>query len=290
MRILTTYLPATSGIARVAGFDVMKDSMDVRRNVGYLPESVPLYPEMRVEEYLDYRAKLKNVERKDRKKRIESCLDRCRIQGVRRMLLGALSKGYRQRLGLADAMIADPPILILDEATSGLDPVQRRDTLKLIKELGHDHTILLSSHMLGEVEKICDRIIMIRLGRIGLAKQMEELQVDTVIVIEVRGPAEQVANVLRTTEGVTKVSATTLSDGIIGFQVVTQGGRDLRETLSQRIARNGWPIRKLDLSRRNLEARFYEVLGEDDAAADPFSTSSSEQFSRDPPGSAGSTV
>src|SRR5215468_2984295 len=143
MRILTTYLPATSGVARVAGHDVMTGSMEVRRNIGYLPESVPLYPEMRVEEYLNYRAKLKGVDRKQRAQRIEYCLDRCRVREVRRRLVGTLSKGYRQRVGLADALVHDPPILIMDEPTVGLDPLQIRETLTLIRELGEKHTILL---------------------------------------------------------------------------------------------------------------------------------------------------
>src|ERR1700681_221511 len=148
MRILTSFLPATSGVAKVAGFDVMTESDDVRRNIGYLPESVPMYTEMRVEEYLDFRAKLQGVSRKDRPKRIDFCLDRCRIREVRRRLTGTLSKGYRQRVGLADAMIHDPPILILDEPTTGLDPQQIRETLALLKELGQNHTILLSTHIL----------------------------------------------------------------------------------------------------------------------------------------------
>src|SRR5260370_19284420 len=126
MRILTSSLPATSGAARVAGHDVMTASMEVRKNIGYLPESVPLYPEMRVEEYLSYRSKLKGVDRKRRQERIEYCLDRCRIREVRRRLIGTLSKGYRQRVGLADALVHDPPILILDEPTTDLDPMQIR--------------------------------------------------------------------------------------------------------------------------------------------------------------------
>src|SRR5262245_61333003 len=196
MRILTTYLPATSGIAKVAGFDVMNQSMEVRRNIGYLPESVPLYPEMRVEEYLDFRAKLKGMDRKARARRLEFCLDRCRIREVRRRLLGTLSKGYRQRVGLADSMIHDPPILILDDPTAGLDPLQIRDTLALIKELGQSHTILLSTHIMSEVEAVCNRVIIIYRGRIGLAKKMTELDSDAVIVVEARGPHEQVANAL----------------------------------------------------------------------------------------------
>src|SRR5262249_19138344 len=160
-----------------------------------------LYPEMRVEEYLAYRATLKGVERRQRQARIETCLDRCRIREVRRRLLGTLSKGYRQRVGLADSMIHDPPILILDEPTAGLDPVQIRETLALIKELSDQHTILLSTHILSEVEAICERVIIINAGRLGLEKRLAELETDAVIVLEVRGPAEAVTNVLRTTEG-----------------------------------------------------------------------------------------
>ncbi len=264
MRILTSYLPATSGIVRVAGYDVMTQSMDVRRHIGYLPESVPLYPEMRVEEYLSYRAKLKGVERKERQKRIDFCLDRCRMREVRRRLLGTLSKGYRQRVGLADAMIHDPPILILDEPTAGLDPVQIRETLALIKELGNEHTILLSTHILSEVEAICERVIIINVGRLGLAKKLQELETDAVIVLEVRGPAEAVTNVLRTTEGVTEVEPETLGNGLVGFEIRTQDGQDLRETLSQRVVKNGWTIRRLDLRRPKLEDRFLEVLREED--------------------------
>src|SRR5260370_96332 len=141
MRILTSYLPATSGIAKVAGHDVMLESTEVRRNIGYLPESVPLYPEMRVDEYLTFRAKLKGMVRNDRLKRVDYCLERCRLVTVRRRLIGTLSKGYRQRVGLADAMIHNPPILILDEPTTGLDPQQIRETLALLRELGQNHTI-----------------------------------------------------------------------------------------------------------------------------------------------------
>src|SRR5437868_5280474 len=227
IRILTSYLPATSGIARVAHHDVMKESMEVRRAMGYLPESVPLYPEMRVEEYLLLRAKLKGVDRKARPGRLDYCLDRCRIREVRRRLIGTLSKGYRQRVGLADAMIHDPPILILDEPTAGLDPLQIRETLSLIKELGDQHTILLSTHILSEVEAICERVIIINAGRLGLASRLKDLETDAVIVLEVRGPAEQTASVLRTTEGVESVSAQPLGEGLISYEVRTRDSRDL---------------------------------------------------------------
>src|SRR5438477_4361271 len=205
MRILTSYLPATSGIARVAGFDVMLESTQVRKNIGYLPESVPLYPEMRVDEYINFRAKLKGVERRQRTVRVEYCLDRCRLREVRRRLVGTLSKGYRQRVGLADAMVHDPAILILDEPTSGLDPVQIRETLSLIKELGESRTILLSTHILSEIEAVCGRIMIIHRGRLSSDKKMSDLAGIGPILVEVHGPADQVVNVLRTTDGVDQV-------------------------------------------------------------------------------------
>ncbi len=176
MRVLTTFMPARSGTASVAGFDVMYQSHEVRARLGYLPESVPLYPEMRVEEYLAYRAKLKNVDRTIRTKRIEYCLDRCRIREVRRRLLGTLSKGYRQRVGLADTLLADPPVLILDEPLSGLDPVQQEETLAAIRELGGQHTVLFSSHHLPDVEKICDRVIIINRGGIKFDGKLSDIR------------------------------------------------------------------------------------------------------------------
>src|SRR5882724_4506407 len=176
MRILTGYLPASSGIAKVAGFDVVEQSLEVRRRIGYLPESVPLYGEMRVEEYILFRAKLKGVAWKDRIKRVDYCLDRCRLKEVRRRLIQTLSKGYRQRVGLADAMVSDPPILILDEPTTGLDPLQIRETLALIKELGEERTVLLSTHILSEVEAVCERVIIIAAGRIGLSESLAVLE------------------------------------------------------------------------------------------------------------------
>jgi ABC-2 type transport system ATP-binding protein len=261
IRILTSWLPATSGIATVAGFDVMKQSMEVRQNIGYLPESVPLYPEMRVEEYLVYRAKLKGVPRQVRQKRIDYCLERCRVREVRRRLIGTLSKGYRQRVGLADALVHDPQILILDEPTVGLDPLQIRETLALIKELGEKHTILLSTHILGEVEATCRRVIIINSGRIGLDKKLSELTTDSsYIVVEVRGPSDQVLNVLRTTDGVSQVTPQGLTDGLAAFEVRTHRDQDLREAICQRLVKNGWTLRRLDLRRRKLEDHFAEVV------------------------------
>jgi ABC-2 type transport system ATP-binding protein len=259
MRILTTYLPASSGIARVAGFDVLTESGEVRRRIGYLPESIPLYPEMRVAEYLAYRAKLKGVGRKERPGRVAHCLERCRIREVGRRLMGTLSKGYRQRVGLADAMLADPPILILDEPTDGLDPGQKQEALAMLRELGQSHTIMLSSHLLTEVESIVQRVLILRRGHLGLARKLADLEADSSIVVEVRAPAEQAGNVLRNTEGVATVKQTGQSDGVVAFEVRTHRHQDLREAISQRLAQHGWPLRRLDLHRRSLQDRWNEI-------------------------------
>jgi ABC-2 type transport system ATP-binding protein len=266
MRILTTYLPASSGVARVAGFDVMTQSMDVRRRIGYLPESVPLYSEMRVNEYLEFRAKLKGVDRKQRPGRIAHCIDVCRIREVQRRLLGTLSKGYRQRVGLADAMLADPPVLILDEPTDGLDPGQKQDTLGLLRELGRSHTIMLSSHMLSEVETIVQRVIIMRRGYVGLARKLSELEVEPVIEVEVRGPIDQVLGALRGTDGVASASvAEKLGDGVVAYMVRTQQGKDLREPIAQRVGQGGWGLRRLDLRRRRLQDRWNEINNMDES-------------------------
>jgi ABC-2 type transport system ATP-binding protein len=265
IRILTSYLPATSGIARVAGYDVMTQSMDVRRNIGYLPESVPLYPEMRVEEYILFRAKLKGVPRKQRTARVDYCLDRCQLREVRSRLLGTLSKGYRQRVGLADAMINDPPILILDEPTAGMDPKQIRVTLSLIRELGEKHTVLFSHHILTEVEEVCERVIIINSGKVELVQYLHELESQAMILVDVRGPTDQVAGALRGLIGVTRVSPLATEDGVARFEVETHENSDLREKISETIAGKHWTLRRLERKRRRLEDAFFDVVRHDDA-------------------------
>jgi ABC-2 type transport system ATP-binding protein len=280
MRILTTYLPATSGVAKVGGFDVMNESLDVRKNIGYLPDTVPLYPEMRVEEYLNYRARLKAVDRKQRQKRIDHVLEHFRIREVRRRLIGTLSHGYRQRVGLADSLLHDPPILILDEPTGGLDPLQIRETLKTIRNLRGQHTILLSTHILSQVEDACDRVIIINRGRIGLDKKLTDLAAASpIILIDVRGPRDQVTNVLETTEGVEQVKAPMHSGDLTSFEITTRKDEDLREALSLRLAKNGWAIRRLDLRRPKLEDHFVDLVLHDHAEfkKTESSASSSEQ-------------
>ena len=257
MRILTGYLPASSGSARVAGYDVRSQSLDVRKNIGFLPESVPLYGEMRVEEYVLFRAKLKGVPRKDRAKRVDYCLERCRLKEVRRRLLGTLSKGYRQRVGLADAMVHDPALLILDEPTSGLDPGQIRETLSLIRELGEERTVLLSTHILMEVEAICERVILIAAGSLRLDQTLSDIEAESVTHVEVQAPAQAVADALRPIgpDVMTKVQ----DDGWVHAEVQSRGD-DRRSAIGQAIVSRGWPLRRLERKRRSLEEVYFDVL------------------------------
>jgi ABC-2 type transport system ATP-binding protein len=257
MRVLTTFLPASSGQASVVGYDVMYQADDVRRNLGYLPESVPLYPEMRVEEYLAYRAKIKGVDRNIRRGRIESSLERCRIREVRRRLLGTLSKGYRQRVGLADTLLADPPVLILDEPLSGLDPVQQEETLASIRDLGGQHTVLFSSHHLPDVEKVCDRVIIINRGRIKFDGKLTDIRSSLPIaVVEARGPQAAIQALITKIPGVTDVASITpdpADAGIVAFEVKAAPGQDVREAIGQTLFTAGHAIRRLELRREKLE-------------------------------------
>ncbi len=221
---------------------------------------------MRVQEYLDYRARIKGVERHRRPGRVAYVIDCCRLEGVRRALLGTLSKGFRQRVGLADALIADPPLLILDEPTDGLDPGQKQETLGMLRELGRNHTIMLSSHLLTEVETIAQRVIILRRGHLGLAKKLSEREADAVIVLEVRGPADQVLHALRGVDGVTEVTSRSLGDGLNAYDVRTRQSADLREPVFHALAANHWGVRRLDWRRRGLQDRWNEINNQDDAA------------------------
>ena len=257
MRVLTTFMPASSGTASVAGFDVMYQSDEVRRRLGYLPESVPLYSEMRVDEYLIYRAKLKGVERTARTRRLDYCLDRCRIKEVRRRLLGTLSKGYRQRVGLADTLLADPPVLILDEPLSGLDPVQQEETLASIRSLGGQHTVLFSSHHLPDVEKVCDRVIIINRGTIKFDGRLSDIRAKVpVILLEAKGTTEALEKVLKKLPHVVSVTpavAEPADAGIAAVEVKAEPGQDLREAAASALFAAGHPVRRIELKREKLE-------------------------------------
>jgi len=270
MRILTGFIPASSGRAEVAGLDVFEDSLEVRRHIGYMPENNPLYVDMRVSEYLKFRAKLKDVPRADRKDRIQEVLQMCGLTDVRNRVIGHLSKGYRQRVGMADALLAEPDLLVLDEPTIGLDPVQIRQVRQLIKDLGKRHTILLSSHILPEVEMTCNRVIIIHRGRI-LASDTPDNLVKTLhagglVRVEVRAPGAEVQVKLRSVDGVESVEVEAGNDGFVRVTIQPKAGADPREAIFKVVAANGWTLRELSRTRTTLEDIFVQITSEEDEA------------------------
>jgi ABC-2 type transport system ATP-binding protein len=270
MRILTGFIPASSGRVEVAGLDVFENSLEVRERVGYMPENNPLYTDMRVSEYLKFRSKLKGLPRGERKERIPEVLEMCGLTDVSHRIIGHLSKGYRQRVGLADALLAEPDLLILDEPTIGLDPVQIRQVRQLIKGLGKRHTILLSTHILPEVEMTCNRVIIIHHGRILASDTpdnlMKTLHAGGLIQVEVRGPGSEVQAKLRMIEGVESISAKLLEDGCVRVALTPKPGVDPREKIYQAVATNGWALRELTRTRTTLEDIFVQITHEEDEA------------------------
>jgi len=267
MKIITCFLPPSGGTATIAGHDIIEEPLAVRRHIGYMPENVPLYKEMRVMEYLRFRAKLKDVRRAERKARVEEVIERCWLNDVARQTVGTLSKGYRQRVGLADALIGDPDLLVLDEPTIGLDPNQVRQVRSLIHDLGSDRTVLLSTHILPEVEMVCDRVIIINNGRIAAQDSVESLRRGAAekveYYLEARAPADDLQRLLAATEGIEEVHAYPLhvrEDGVAAFTFVA-GDTAAPEALASRISRGGWGLRELRRNQRTLEDVFVEIVG-----------------------------
>ncbi len=269
LRILTCYQPATSGSASVAGFDVFTQSLEVRRRIGYLPEGNPLYPEMRVREYLNFRGKLRGMGRDERAAAIRNVADRCWLGDFINRPIGQLSKGMRQRVGLADALLHDPQVVVLDEPTIGLDPNQIRETRKLITELARRHTIILSSHILPEVEAVCQRMIIIAGGRIrasgSIAQVRDRITGASRLLAEIKGSRSEVENAVRQIPGVKGVEAAS-SEGWCRLRVVSAEGQDVREQIAAAAARNGWPLRELRLEVGSLEEFFTQITAEAAAA------------------------
>ncbi len=265
IRILTCFMPASAGEAQIAGFDVFTESLEVRQRVGYLPESVPMYNEMRAREYLDFRGRLRGLERSKLRNRIGYVTERCWLEDVIDRPIGQLSKGYRQRLGLADALLHDPDVLILDEPTVGLDPTQIRATRQLIKELGQRHTILLSSHILPEVEAICDRTIIISGGKVVASGSPEELRQqireESRIIVELKGDKSQIESAISSLDSVKSVHLIS-SNGYVKLAVEGNGKQDVREQISELAMRNRWNIREMRLEVASLEDFFVRVVAE----------------------------
>ena len=268
MRILSSFMPPTSGRATIAGYDIFEESLKARAHLGYMPENVPLYSEMRVTEYLDYRAALKGVPHRRIAERVGDVKELCGLKDVEKKLIGALSKGYRQRVGLADALVHEPDLLILDEPTSGLDPNQIRQVRDLIRNLGKQHTILLSTHILPEVEMTCSRVIIINKGRIEACDTPENLlhEIRTAggVVLEAKVTNDNGAEELKKIAGVRDVTTTT--DGEWQrFSLRVESGADLREEVFRLAADRRWSVRELTQRRATLEDVFVEITHADNA-------------------------
>lgn len=270
LRILAGYLPATSGIARVAGFDVFKESLAVRRRLGYLPENVPLYPEMRVRTYLDFVAEVKGVPRVERPRRVAAAMERCRVDEVANHLIGSLSRGFRQRVGIAQAILHDPEVILLDEPTVGLDPKQIIEIRQLITELAGQRTVMLSTHILPEVEMICQRVIIINQGKIVAMDTPENLKAkvrtSATVLLQVDGPAAEVREQLQRVAGVLSVEERPdRTDGRIRYLVECARHRDLRRDLAATVIGRGWGLYELRPADVMLEEVFIRLVTEESA-------------------------
>jgi ABC-2 type transport system ATP-binding protein len=267
MRILSSFMPPTSGRASIAGFDIFEQSLQARAHLGYMPENVPLYNDMRVTEYLDYRAALKGVPHRRTAERVGDVKELCGLKEVENKIIGALSKGYRQRVGLADALVHEPDLLILDEPTSGLDPNQIRQVRDLIKNIGKQHTILLSTHILPEVEMTCSRVIIINKGRIEACDTPENLlgriRTATGVIVEAKVGSDDGSGELKRIVGVRDVTGSTDGEWEI-FTLRVEAGTDVREEVFRLASERHWTLRELSQRKATLEDVFVEITHPDE--------------------------
>ncbi len=267
LRMLTGYLPPTSGTASVAGHDVYRESIEARRKIGYMPENVPLYDDMRVREYLRFRANLKGLNNREAKRRVEEVVDTCGLDSVKRKMIRVLSKGYRQRVGLADALVHDPDLLILDEPTNGLDPNQIRQIRELIRQLAEKHTVLLSTHILSEVEATCSRVIIIDGGKIKAQDTprnlVEGMRAAGRVHLEVQGDFQTVSGAISRLENVKRVTGEDQGQGWTKFEILVDSGADVRERLHELVSQYAWPLRSLSRKEATLEDVFVELTRKD---------------------------
>jgi ABC-2 type transport system ATP-binding protein len=272
MRILTGYMPATSGTATIAGFDVFKDSLEVRRHIGYLPEAPPVYPDMSVGTYLDFVARIKNVPPEKRARRVTEAMEKTNIADKREALIKRLSRGYKQRVGIAQAIVHDPDVIILDEPTVGLDPKQIIEVRNLIKGLAGDHTIILSTHILPEVSMTCDRMVIINKGKIAAIDTPQNLTSKLTggqtIRLEADAPEEALGDLLTQMPGAGSVHVEKAhADGHATATVETAAGTDIRSQIADAIVRRGWALYELQGVNLSLEDIFLELTTEDAAHA-----------------------
>jgi ABC-2 type transport system ATP-binding protein len=263
MRILSGFMPATSGTVRVAGYDVFFESNEVRRRIGYMPENNPLYLEMRVREYLKFRARLKGLGWKKSRQRVDTVMEQCGLTDVRRRIIGQLSKGYRQRVGLADALVHEPELIILDEPTIGLDPHQIRAVRQLIKNLAEKHTVLISTHILPEVEMMCSRVLIMFDGKILAADTPGNLQRlvagSSQIVAEIAAPADVLRECWLQMPEIENFDVTVAEGKFQRCSLTPRDGLDLRPAIFALARERGWVLRELTRSRHSLEDVYVQV-------------------------------
>ena len=262
MRILTGFMPPTAGTARVAGFDVVDNSLEARRRIGYLPETVPLYTEMTVEDYLDFLGSVRGMNKSWRKRRVAEVIDITRLGEYQSSLIGKLSKGFRQRVGIAQAILHEPEVLIMDEPTIGIDPIQVVETRSLIKGFGGDHTVILSTHILPEVSMVCDRVIIIHEGQVVAIDRpdnlSERLRGTERIEADIRGPAAQVMTALRNVDGVREVRRTGEGD-VSSYYIESNVGAIVGEEIAALVINQGWGLLKLQPIQMSLEEIFLRL-------------------------------
>ncbi len=267
MRILTGFMPPSAGTATVAGYDVMDKSREARKQIGYLPETVPLYTDMTVEGYLGFMGTLRSMNPKRIKVRTREVIDICRLGDYRKTIIGKLSKGFRQRVGIAQAIIHEPTVLVLDEPTIGIDPIQVVGTRNLIKDLGKEHTIILSTHILPEVSMVCQRVLIINEGQIMAEDSprnlAERLQGVEKVQLEVRGPDPEVTKALKSVRGVLNVTSSPEGDRTV-YTVEAKRGLDLRSTISRVVISNGWNLLTIQLVGMSLEEIFLKLTTDEE--------------------------
>jgi len=273
--MLTCFLPPSSGTATVAGFDVLEQPLEVKKRIGYLPETPPIYPEMSTSEYLQFVGKLKGLSGADLTKRVDYVCGRCAISDVKSKLLGKLSKGYRQRVGLAQAIIHNPDVLILDEPTAGLDPKQINETRDLIKDLAGEHTIILSTHILPEVEQTCEQVIIINKGKLVATDSVRNLRARArgaeSVLVEVAGrdgsvEPSLVQHKLEQVAGVSRVLCKQQMDAHAVFEVESKKGSFVRGDLARAIVESGWDLNELRPAAMSLEEVFLQLTGTEEAS------------------------
>jgi ABC-2 type transport system ATP-binding protein len=263
LRMLTGFLPPSGGSASIAGFDIFRQSLQARKAIGYMPENVPLYDDMRVREYLLFRARIKGLSNTDARRRVANVISSCGLEAVRRKMIKTLSKGYRQRVGLADALVHQPELLILDEPTNGLDPLQIRQIRELIKHLALSHTLLISTHILSEVEMIANRVIIIDNGKIKAADTpqnlISEMRTAGRVQCELLSPPVSASPLLSDLPNVKKVTSEPLPDNWNRFTLWSDSGTDTRQSISNLASQNNWPLRSLFRHEATLEDVFVEL-------------------------------